>query len=146
MAYSLTPLGRTALRRSKTAYPRLTRCESGFRFFSPGTGRWVTRDMQPTDVALLYGFQRNSPMRPSRVPVPRYRQATGFGTGLGALYSAHWAEVGNLGPRGKDAETVCDVGKKQVRGRVSPERCESAHLKLQRRRWPRDICRANGGG
>ena len=44
MAYSLTPLGRTALRRWKTAYPRLNGCESGFRFFSSGMGRWLNRD------------------------------------------------------------------------------------------------------
>ena len=44
MAYHLTPLGRTALRKSKTAYPRFNGCESGFRFFSPGIGRWASRD------------------------------------------------------------------------------------------------------
>ncbi len=44
MPYHLTPLGRTALHRSKTAYPRLAGCESGFRFFSPGLGRWISRD------------------------------------------------------------------------------------------------------
>ena len=44
MSYSLTPFGRTALRTAKTAYPRFNGCESGFRFFSPGIGRWMSRD------------------------------------------------------------------------------------------------------
>ena len=44
MAYQLTPLGRTALRTPKTAYPRFNGCESGFRFFSPGLARWISRD------------------------------------------------------------------------------------------------------
>ncbi len=54
MAYSITPLGRTALRRSKTAYPRLTGCESGFRFFSPGMGRWASRD----PISARHGMNR----------------------------------------------------------------------------------------
>ena len=60
MPYHLTPLGRTALRRSKTAYPRLSGCESGFRFFSPGMGRWTSRDpMGEKGGKNIYVFARN---------------------------------------------------------------------------------------
>lgn len=36
----LMPIARTP----KTAYPRSTDCESGFRFLHPGMGRWISRD------------------------------------------------------------------------------------------------------
>ena len=62
MAYHLTPLGRTFLRSPKSAYPRLNGCESGFRFFSPGLGRWVSRDPIGEDADIsLYAAMRNSP-------------------------------------------------------------------------------------
>ncbi len=63
MAYHLTPLGRTALRRSKTAYPRFNGCESGFRFFSPGLGRWASRDpVAESGGVNRYAFVQNTPI------------------------------------------------------------------------------------
>ena len=60
MSYSLTPFGRTALRTAKTAYPRFNGCESGFRFFSPGVGRWCSRDPMWEHTFFKFAFLAQS--------------------------------------------------------------------------------------
>ena len=61
MGYHLKPHDGESGCSSRTAYPRFTGSESGFRFYTPGLGRWVNRDPIGEEVggAGVYGFVQN---------------------------------------------------------------------------------------
>ena len=61
MGYHLTTADLDARCTSESAYPRFSDCESGFRFYTPGLGRWCSRDPMGELGALnLCCFVRNN--------------------------------------------------------------------------------------